>query len=291
MRDNVAAQRRRRHFSAGFAALGLILTAPMTVHTAAADPFDAAALRGSSYPFTASSYSRWDGINFGVGIGLSNMNSDFGNSTRAQVGYILRSSTLQSEYDPSSWTSLPSNSSNSKQFGGFLGYNLQYDQLVLGIDGAYNRPSSLSSSSSDSINRAVVTSDGVTHNVLIVSQASIKLVDYATVRARAGYAMSQFLPYAFVGVAAGRFNYSSTATVTDIQTPAGGGAPSAFGPISQTDSKNDAVVGGFVAGAGLDVAVLPNVFLRAEWEFIAFAPVHGIRVSTNTGRVGIGVKF
>ena len=170
MRGNIIAPRRRRHLSAGFAALGLMLTAPITLHTAAADPFDGAALRGSSYPFTASSYSRWDGINFGVGIGLSNMNSDFGSSTRAQVGYILRSSTLQSEYDPSSWTSLPSNSSNSKQFGGFLGYNLQYDQLVLGIDGAYNRPSSLSSSSSDSINRAVVTSDGVSHNVLIVSQ-------------------------------------------------------------------------------------------------------------------------
>ena len=35
----------------------------------------------------------------------------------------------------------------------------------------------------------------------------------------------------------------------------------------------------------------PNVFLRAEWEYIGFVPVAGIRANINTGRVGIGVKF
>ena len=45
------------------------------------------------------------------------------------------------------------------------------------------------------------------------------------------------------------------------------------------------------AGLGMDVALLPNMFLRGEWEFVAFAAVGGIRSNINTGRVGVGVKF
>ena len=41
----------------------------------------------------------------------------------------------------------------------------------------------------------------------------MKLVDYATLRGRAGYAFGNFLPYAVIGAAAGRFNYATTVTV------------------------------------------------------------------------------
>ena len=47
----------------------------------------------------------------------------------------------------------------------------------------------------------------------------VKLVDYATLRGRAGYAWGQFLPYAAVGIAAGRFNYETTVTVTGPARP------------------------------------------------------------------------
>ncbi len=110
---------------------------------------------------------------------------------------------------------------------------------------------------------------------------------------RAGYAIGQFLPYAMVGAAVGRFNYSNTATViaSGIDASGGGGHLLPFGPETQGDSKDNAIVGGFVVGLGMDVALLPNVFLRGEWEFVAFAPVSGIRANINTGRVGLGVKF
>ena len=42
---------------------------------------------------------------------------------------------------------------------------------------------------------------------------------------------------------------------------------------------------------GMDVAVFQNVFLRGEWEFVAFAQFAGLRASMNTGRVAIGMKF
>ncbi len=220
------------------------------------------------------------------------MNTDFGNSTGPMVAFILRNTTIENENPPSDWTTLPSTVTNGRQYGAFLGYNFQWDQIVLGIDLAYNRMSSLESSASDSIERQFKTSDGYNNDVFVSGQASLKLIDYATVRARAGYAFGQFLPYAMVGAAVGRFNYtvSSTVVASGTDVSGGGGAPYF---LAQTlgESKNNAIVGGFVAGLGMDVALLPNVFLRGEWEFVAFAPVSGIRANINTGRVGIGVKF
>lgn len=245
-------------------------------------------LRGS---FFSAATSRWDGVNFGVQYGASNMNTDFSNASAPIVANLLRNSLLEQQFAPSQWTTLSSATSNGRQYGAFLGYAWQWDQLVVGIDGAYNRASNLQTSSSDGLRRIVTTSDSPTniqHDVTITAQSSIELVDYATLRARLGYAMGQFLPYVTVGGAVGRFNYSNMAHVFDVQTPAQPGTP-----FDQTgaDAKNNAIVGGFTTGLGVDVALLPNVFLRAEWEYVAFAQVSGIRTTINTGRVGVGVRF
>ncbi|HEY7999159.1 MAG TPA: outer membrane beta-barrel protein, partial [Pseudolabrys sp.] len=246
-------------------------------------------LRGS----TAPSYSRWDGVNFGVQFGLTNMNADFGGSASSLVAFALRNTEVEDQFSPSSWTTLPPTTTNGRQYGAFLGYNVQWDQLVIGFDLAYNSVSSLEASASDTISRQVVTTpDNVNNAVTITAQSSIKLIDYATMRARAGYAFGQFLPYAVVGAAVGRFNYANTATVHDVGTPPLGSPILPFDTLStESNSKNNAVVGGPLVGLGIDVAVIPNVFLRAEWEYIAFATVGGIRANMNTGRVGVGARF
>jgi len=120
--------------------------------------------------------------------------------------------------------------------------------------------------------------------VSIAAHSQMKLVDYLTLRGRAGYAFGQFLPYGILGLAAGRFNYSTSAVMQVT-------GDDNLGPVSMTDSKNDAVAVGFVTGLGMDVALMPNVFLRGEWEFIAFSELANIRSTLNTGRVGIAVKF
>jgi opacity protein-like surface antigen len=268
----------------------LLAAAVICDHARAADMSDDDILRGSFFADPSPGYVRWDGLQAGVHVGVSGMNTDFGNATSGQIAYILRDSTVENEAAPSDWTTLPSNTTNSKQFGGFIGYNIQWSELVVGFDIGYNRPLSLEASASDSIDRIVTTSDHVQHDVLVESSASLKLIDYATFRARAGYAFGQFLPYAMIGAAVGRFNYSTTATVRDDWTPSGG-TTTHFGPQTDTTSKNNAFAPGFVAGGGVDVAILPNVFLRAEYEYVAFAPVNGIRSTLNTGRVGAGVRF
>lgn len=286
--------RRARSSALPLCAAALIVSAQTLTRANAADwpQSEPEPLRGSYSEPTRS--IRWDGINLGVHLGVSNMNTDFGNSSSSLIAYSLRNTTLQNEFQPSTWTTLPSNTTNGRQYGGFLGYAVQWDELVLGIDGAYNRPSTMESSASDTIARQVTTSDTFVNQVNITSSSSLKLVDYATIRARAGYAFGQFLPYAVIGGAVGRFNYANSATtITSGNSPSIAPPNNTYGPVTdtQSDSKDNAIVGGFVVGLGMDVALLPNVFLRGEWEFVAFAPVGGIRANLNTARVGLGVRF
>ncbi|HET9176058.1 MAG TPA: porin family protein, partial [Pseudolabrys sp.] len=172
-------------------------------------PGAAPVLRGSVSP----GYVRWDGWQAGIQAGFGNLNADFGNSTGPLVAFILRNSTLESEAAPSAWTTLPSNSTTGPVFGAFVGYNWQWSELVVGWDLAYKRPASLNSSASDSLSRRFDTSDSIRHDVTIAAQTSFKLVDYATLRGKAGYAVGEFLPYAVLGAAVGRFNYQTTVTV------------------------------------------------------------------------------
>jgi opacity protein-like surface antigen len=263
----------------------MLLAGTAAPATAADWPDDT--LRGS---YSSNAPVRWDGLNFGGTMGLSSMNADYGSSTTSQVAYTLRNTTLENEQHPSTWTALPSNVTNGRQFGGFIGYSVQWQELVLGFDVAYNKMSSLESSTSDTISRQVTLSDNTADGVTVTGRGSIKLIDYATARIRAGYAFGQFLPYASIGVAVGRFNYSLSTDVTVVEGVGTPGAQTFVFP-TVTQSRSGIVSAGPAFGLGLDVAVLPNVFLRAEWEYAAFAPVSGIRAGLNTGRVGVGVRF
>jgi outer membrane immunogenic protein len=237
-------------------------------------------------------HTQWDGVNFGATLGLANMNTDFSQANSSVVADMLRQTTLEAEISPSSWNVLSNDISNGGSFGAFLGYNMQWDdELVLGFDLAYHHFSSLETSDGPkTLARSVSTSDGITHDVYITAQSSTKLVDYGTVRLRAGYAVGQFLPYAVVGGALGRFNYSTSASLIDYMTDSSGNT-STYTPASETDAKDNAFVAGLAVGLGPDVAVLPNVFLRAEWEYVTFASVNDIHTYMNTGRVGVGVRF
>jgi opacity protein-like surface antigen len=181
-------------------------------------------------------YARWDGVSLGAQFGYSNLTADFS--------------------DVSTATTLPKVSTNSAQYGGFIGYNAQWDELVLGVEGAYNRFNSLSATGESG-----------------TLSSTFKVVDYGTVRARAGYAFGQFLPYLYFGGAVGRVNYQTVDAGT------------------VTSSRDNGYAGGFTTGLGIDVAILPNVFVRAEYEYVLFAPINGVRSSINTARAGVGIRF
>jgi outer membrane immunogenic protein len=270
-------------------AICALLAAASAAPAKAADLPDDTWLRGS----LVGGAVRWDGVVLGGQLGYSSMNSSFGNSTSDLIAYSLRNTEVESQFSPSSWTTLPSKTTNGRQYGAFIGYNWQLDDLVLGVDAAYNRGSSLTTSASDTITRQVVTTpDNVNNSLTITAQSSVKLIDYATARARAGYVIGQFLPYAMIGLAVGRFDYANTAVVHNVGTPPVGSAILPFNVTdTQSSAKNNAFTQGFLYGLGVDVAITPNIFLRGEWEYIAFGKVGGTVNALNTARVGLGVRF
>jgi len=273
--------------------LPLCLAALMLAMPAAhaADWPSEAPLRGSFQPPApaGSSGVRWDGIVFGAHFGVSNMNTDYSHATQPLIGSLITNSTVGAEVRPQDWILMPNATSSGRQYGGFVGYNMQWDDVVVGFDVAYNRGVNLGTSSNGSIRRVVATSDGVVHDIGALSTGSITLLDYAALRFRAGYTFGQFMPFAVLGAAVGRFDQSTSVEFRDVQSS--GGNTSTFAPPVATSSKQNSYVGGFVGGLGVDVALLPNVFLRAEWEYAGFAKVNGISTSMNTGRVGVGVRF
>lgn len=90
----------------------------------------------------------------------------------------------------------------------------------------------------------------------------------------------------------GRLNYSITAQViaNGTDTSGGGGSPYYLNQ-TQTDAKDNAYVFGYVVGLGMDVALLPNVFLHGEWDYMGFVTISNIHTSINTARVGLGILF
>jgi opacity protein-like surface antigen len=272
------------------------------VSDVAAQEFELPTLRGAApyYPVPPI-YHRWSGFYAGGQVGYTPLTTmDFGDAAKSLIANILRFTRLESEFSPSQWSSIPPAHPTGTEFGAFIGYNSQWDDVVLGIEGNYNIMSKpMLGVGADSISRRVTMSDNYNYDVTVTSAASMKLYDYATLRVRGGYVMGQFLPFITAGFAVGRIDYFKTASV-DYPQPTYALAPTvppsppppAPPPFSQTlsEGKSKAIAFGYAAGGGMDVAVLPNVFLRGEYEFVSL-PVAHMNLIMHTFRGGLGLKY
>lgn len=251
---------------------------------------------------------RWQGFYAGGQVGYSSAGVDFGHGTQSLIDFILRNDVVGTHVN--GWNVLDKNNSNATSFGAFAGYNYQMDELIIGIEGSYTRPTGggIRNSASDSMTRRfqddaqAPAQHHYFYTVTVASNAASRVTDFGTLRARAAFAVDRFLPYAFVGGAIGRVDIARSATVAYsredipdiVPPPAGPIAPEAtffFGPETRGDFSNGVFAYGLAAGLGMDVAILPNVFMRGEWEYVKFAPVHDFNISINTVRAGLGVRF
>jgi opacity protein-like surface antigen len=104
------------------------------------------------------------------------------------------------------------------------------------------------------------------------------------------------MPYGFLGLAVARADVTRSATVSytrsDVPDPTNPPIvplPTVtFGPVTQSDGNKGRFYYGYAIGLGLETCIMPNVFLRAEWEVDNF---QALRASVNSARAGIGVKF
>ncbi|MGB6548472.1 MAG: porin family protein, partial [Xanthobacteraceae bacterium] len=61
--------------------------------------------------------------------------------------------------------------------------------------------------------------------------------------------------------------------------------------FSNSAGKTNTILYGFTVGGGVDVALTQNIFLRAEYEYIQFAPFASITAAISSARIGAGLKF
>jgi outer membrane immunogenic protein len=260
-------------------------------------------LRGSQTVGPAT-FTRWSGFYGGGQFGQSSSSIKFGNSASSDIAFILRNTAIEQDQQISQWTVLNGRTPSSTSWGGFVGYNMQFEDMIIGGELNYNHLS-LSATSSDALSRSFVDSTNLPtghhyqYDVSVAAQAAVHMTDIASFRARAGWVAGSFLPYGFVGFAVGRANVSNSATVAytatdfpDSETPPLTPLPNlTSGPTTQGNGQNGAFAYGFSAGAGVDVAVTSNIFVRGEFEFIYFAPVEGTQLNIESARVGAGLKF
>jgi len=255
---------------------------------AGAQDFDA--LRGS-LPVGPATFNRWSGFYLGGQIGYSDANADFSKATQPPVAYALRDSALEATSNPSQMSVLGTADHGGLAYGGFVGYNTQWQDLVLGAEANYNHTSLSLTAVGSPIERSGF-SDGEGHYYTVGLNGTGTLTDleYGSFRARAGWVLGSFMPYGFAGFALGAADiHVASKACVQLQPPAA--CTSSATIFTANSGENLALLYGFAIGGGLEVALTQNVFVRGELEYIRFAPFADILVSVASARVGAGVKF
>jgi outer membrane immunogenic protein len=183
------------------------------VSPALAADYDLPILRGSAQPpapvlsVGPATFTRWSGFYFGGDIGVSSAYSDFSKATQPLVQLSLQHTTVESSDHPSDFQVLGKGSAVGAGGGAFLGYNTQWQDLVLGVEATYTHVN-LNTTASTVPNGVSRFFPDVSTGVAVAASGNLDLTDYGTARGRAGYVVGNLLPYGFLGMAVGRASYS-----------------------------------------------------------------------------------
>lgn len=234
-----------------FAALSLLLLG--AAEGASAADLDPDYLRGGVYEEAVPAYD-WTGFYAGAHVSYSDAKLDF---SELQGGTVVR---------------FVDRDVRGTGFGGFVGYNGQWDDAVVGIEANYTHTDlDVASLSPDTIvDQGTVYSSPTAH---------LRIKDLGVLRLRGGWALGRFMPYGTIGLAVGRADLSYSALVNSNVVAA---------PLA---SKDDDFAFGYAVGVGIDVAVLPNVFVRGEYEYVSLDSFSGVTGNLHTVRGALGVKF
>lgn len=261
------------------------------------EPSDFPTLRGSApYVPAAPRHVNWGGFYGGGQVGYGASYMDFSKAGRSINAFDPNASFTAPFGSVSNWVSLGNDTGKAATYGAFIGYNLQLDDLILGIEANYNHTNLFGSASdtqcyntptiSGCSPSAITLGDGNPYNATVTATASMRITDYGTARLRAGWVADNILPYAMIGLAVGRAEVSRYATATG--TPTGAGA--AFTRTEGTFNSS-MLTWGYSAGLGVDMLIYRDLFVRAEYEFVQFFLVSDFRSQIHNGRLGLGMKF
>jgi outer membrane immunogenic protein len=255
----------------------------------AADLPDLPILRGGLTEGLGASRVNWDGYYVGAQGGYGSSDENFAGSTNNLVAALLANTIEESQMQVSTWNmGMGKQSARTSAWGAFAGYNSQWDDVVLGVEGSYMH-GKFGGKASSSRGLVQQLSDGQWHEVDVTGASQISISDIATIRGRAGYAMGCFLPYAFVGLALGNADIGQSVGIQEYVAPAYTGPYTAIAPLSSNNIQHNHLIYGYSAGLGVDVNLVGGLFARAEYEYVRFSS--SVDTSINTVRAGLGYKF
>jgi outer membrane immunogenic protein len=256
-------------------------------------------LRGSSsFPADPPPFQRWSGVYGGGQVGADFRGVDFRSVVGDSITNISGQDANFNGVPLNSFPHLSTVNTKGPSYGGFIGYNYQIDDVVLGLELNFNQSSVNASLSDPESHSYFVNANGklyaATYNVN--TNASAMVADYGTVRARGGWAYGNFLPYVFAGVSVAQVNTSRSVNVnyhscTVTSTGCDPTPPTIGGTYTLADVSHGKWIYGFDTGLGIDYAVTRNVFLRGEVEYIQIGDPNNIKINNASARAGLGLKF
>ncbi len=271
-----------------------VLATAMIMMAFGAEAADLPVLRGSFSEAPTRATVNWAGVYFGgqVTHGAADMN--FTNSGQDLLAKLLNNVDLEAQFNISKWPLLGTAHMQSSGYGGFIGYNFQWADALIGIELNYTHGNFFGASSGSQTRSFQYPTDYLS-TATASSSASMKITDYGSLRVRGGYAFDCFLPYGFVGVALGQANINRRADIDLYYQYVGDPPPkpNLAGAGSLTDNANSHFISGLAGGLGIDMMLYAGLFLRAEWEYLRFSSSDNTTVNTtvNTVRAGLGYKF
>lgn len=245
-------------------------------------------LRGSVVPTPT---VNWRGFYVGGQAGYGSSDENFNGSTANMTQALLANTLIEAQMQVSQWNlGLGKDSARAPGYGAFAGYNWQWDDVVLGLEGSYlHGQFGGTATGSEARTSPAALSDDMFHSVSATSSASIAISDMATFRGRAAYSFGCFLPYAFGGFALGNANITRSILVQDSVSPTALGRYVALQPLFSDEAVHNHLIYGYTAGLGIDINLIGGLFLRAEWEYVRFTAQ--VDTNINTVRAGLGYKF
>lgn len=238
---------------------------------------------------------RWAGFYVGgqLGMGIGSMN--FADATQPLIAHMLRELQVESENKVSAWKVLGKGDTRSPSAGFFIGYNNAWEGMIIGVDFTWSKVDYFVNAPVTPITRVTATTSNIAYAMTLTGAANMQITDFGVLRARVGVDLGNVLPYAGIGFAVGRAGVYRSGTASGVEIAPNPNDPN--NPIitpfffTENETKSNAVIYGWSLSGGLDFMLMPNLFMRAEYEFVNFQPVWNINSSISTARLGVGYKF
>jgi outer membrane immunogenic protein len=270
-----------------------------------------------------SSGPNWDGLYFGGFGGFSSMNSDF---TRVASVYSAQAfNGLALATQGNTLLKLGKSGDDKIAFGGFIGYNMMFDDIMFGLEADYSKvkfrttdAATITATYANLIASTIPTSAawesaGTQTDLTVTGRTRAEINDYGVLKARLGYAWGNLMPFMTAGVAVGRYKTDNnvsqvntyynlgqaynTVNILGVQTrttatgPSGRVLPPIFTGTSNAGRPKSGYAAGVALGLGVDALITDNILIRAEYQRVFFNQVTSTNITLDQARVGAAVKF